>query len=189
MAFSINDIRSNLALGGARPTLFSIMLVAPPGGIGGTESVGIPEAPYLAHAASIPESALGTILVPYFGRKIKLPGDRTYAPWTVSILNDEDFGIRNMIETWMAMINSPEGNLDEYSTSAPSNLKASATVTQYGKTGNVVRVYNFDGLWPSQVAPIEVNWSLTDQIESFNVTFEYDYWDISGGTTGNAGGT
>lgn len=186
MPLSIAEITHALALGGARPTLFSVLLTAPSGGIG-LSAAAIVETPFLIHAATLPESHLGTIQVPYYGRKIKLYGDRTFAPWTVSVLNDEDFLIKNMLETWMDQLNSLEGNLLEFASSSPLLYKSSAQVTQYSKTGLPLRMYTFNGLWPSDIAPIEVNWSSTDQIESFNVTFEYDYWSVSG-ITGDAGG-
>ena len=186
MPLSITEIQAALALGGARPTLFSVMLTTPPGGLG-LSTAAIIEAPFLIHAASLPEDHLGTIQVPYYGRKIKLFGDRTFAPWTVSILNDEDFLIKNMIETWMGQMNSLENNLLSFNSSSPLLYKASAQVTQYSKTGLPLRVYTFNGLWPSEIAPIEVNWSSVDQIESFNVTFEYDFWSVAG-PTGDGGG-
>jgi hypothetical protein len=175
MPLSITEIQAALALGGARPTLFSVTLTAPAGGIG-ISSAAIVETPFLIHAATLPESALGTIQVPYYGRKIKLYGDRTFQPWTVSVLNDEDFLIRNMLEIWSENMNSLQGNLLGFASSAPALYKSSALVTQYSKTGLPIRQYTFNGIWPSIIAPIEVNWSSNDQIESFNCTFEYDFW-------------
>ena len=92
MAFNINEIRSNLALGGARPSLFQIIMNNP------VDAAGDAKLPFMAQAAQIPASTVGTIEVPYFGRKIKIAGDRTFAEWTVTIINDEDFLIRNAME-------------------------------------------------------------------------------------------
>ena len=178
MPLSITEIQAALALGGARPTLFSVTLTPPAGGVG-LSSAAIVETPFLIHAASLPESALGTIRVPYYGRNIKLAGDRTFAPWTVSVLNDEDFLIRNFLEIWSETMNSLQGNLLEFASSSPELYKSSALITQYSKTGLPIRNYTFNGLWPSIIAPIAVDWSTTDQIESFNCTFEYDYWTQS----------
>ena len=83
MAFNINEIRSQLALGGARPALFQVIMNNP------ANSGGDAKIPFMARAAQIPASTVGTIEVGYFGRKIKIAGDRTFAEWTVTITNDE----------------------------------------------------------------------------------------------------
>jgi hypothetical protein len=139
----------------------------------------------MVQAAQIPESTLGTIEIPYFGRKVKIAGDRTFAEWTVTIMNDEDFLIRNSMEQWMASINSHEDNVRQLGTAALSAYKAQAQITQYSKTGVPLRVYNFNGLYPSSIAAIAMDWSTTDDIERFDVTFQYDWWNVSGGITGN----
>jgi len=69
----------------------------------------------------------------YFGRKIKLAGDRTFADWTVTVINDEDFLIRNALEQWSNQINSLQGNLRTFGGASPSFYKANATVTQVFK--------------------------------------------------------
>ena len=173
MAFNINDIKSQLTYGGAKPTLFEVQLLNP------VDSVGDLKVPFMVQAASLPESTLGTIEVPYFGRKIKVPGDRTFNEWTVSVLNDEDFAIRQGLESWMNGINSHVSNRR-----TATNYKSQAQITQYGKDGSVLRVYNFSGLFPVNVAAINMDWNATDTIENFDVTFQYDWWDISGGITG-----
>lgn len=60
-------------------------------------------------------------------------------------------------------------------------------MTQFSKTGTPVRVYNFVGIFPTEVSAIEMDWG-TDAVSEFTVTFTYDYWEVSGGITGNAGG-
>ena len=142
----------------------------------------------MVRTAQIPSSDLGIIEVPYFGRKIKLAGDRTFADWTVTVINDEDFLIRNALEQWSNQINSLQGNLRTFGGAAPSFYKANATVTQFSKTGVPIRTYKFNGIFPQTISTIDVDWNATDSIEEFTVTFQYDYWEVSGGITGNAGG-
>jgi len=181
MAFNVNDIRAQLSAGGARSSLFQVQFTNP------ANAAGDLKVPFLVKAAQIPASTLGTIEVPYFGRKIKIAGDRTFAEWTVNIINDEDFLIRNAMEQWMNEINSLEGNLRGFGGAAPSLYKQQATVTQYSKTGDALRTYNFNGIFPVNVTEIDLNWETTDVIEEFQVTFQYDYWTVDG-ATGNAGG-
>jgi hypothetical protein len=182
MAFSVNEIRSQLSLGGARNTLFQVQIQNPANALADIKS------PFMITAAQIPEATLGTIEVPYFGRKIRLAGDRTFADWTVTVINDEDFLIRNAMEQWSNQIQTLRGNLRTFGSASPSAYKSVATVTQYGKTGTPIRVYNFNGIFPSSISTIDLDWNATDQIETFQVTFQYDWWEIAGGVTGNAGG-
>jgi hypothetical protein len=181
MAFNINEIRSQLTFGGAKASLFQVEITNPINGIAKLK------VPLLVQAAQIPESTLGTIEIPYFGRKVKIAGDRTFASWTVTVMNDEDFLIRNSMEQWMASINSHQGNLRQLGTAATASYKSQAQITQFSKTGAPLRVYNFNGLYPSSIAAIGMDWSTTDSIETFDVTFEYDWWNVSSGITGNGG--
>lgn len=182
MAFNINDIRSQLVGGGARPTLFDVQITNPANGLGDLK------VPFMCKAAALPASNLGTIEVGYFGRKIKMAGDRTFDEWTVTIINDEDFLIRNAMEEWMQAINTHQQNSTGLGTSSPSAYKSQATVQQYGKDGSILRTYNFNGIFPTNVSEIAMDWDTNDAIEEFTVTFQYDWWNVSGGITGNAGG-
>lgn len=182
MAFNINEIRSQLSLGGARNSLFQVTIQNPANGAADIK------VPFLVRAAQIPASTLGLIEVPYFGRKVRLAGDRTFADWTVTVINDEDFLIRNALEQWSNQIQSHQGNLRQFGSASPSAYKAQAQVTQFSKTGQPIRTYTFNGIFPTEIAPIEMDWNATDTLEEFTVTFQYDWWEVTAGTTGNAGG-
>jgi hypothetical protein len=177
MAFNINDMRGQLTGGGARPSLFQVQITNPINGAGDFK------VPFMVKASTLPASTIAPIEVPYFGRKIKVAGARTFETWSVTVINDEDFVIRNSMEQWMNSINSHIGNLRETGSSSPNAYKAQAQVTQFGKTGNIIREYQFNGLFPTSVSTIDVNWE-TDAIEEFTVEFQYDWWSISGGNTG-----
>lgn len=181
MTFSINDVRAQLQYGGARPTQFNVIITNP---VNPTADIKIP---FTVRAAQIPASTLGVIQVPYFGRTLPVPGDRTFQPWTTTVINDEDFLVRNAIEEWSNAINSLEGNIAGLG-SAPANYKSQATVTQYGKDGTELRIYQFNGIWPSEIGQIDLDWEARDQIEIFPVTWQFDSFAIVGGVTGNAGG-
>ena len=177
MAFNINEMRSQLVYGGARQNLFQVRIDNP-----ANTSANF-KVPFMVQAAQIPESQLGVIPVFYFGRQMKLAGDRTFGDWTVTVINDEDFLIRNAMEEWSNRINRLERNVRDI-----NRYKTNANVIQYAKDGSPIREYKFNGIFPSVISPIELDWGTTDQIESFQVTFSYDYWTVSGGTTGDAGG-
>lgn len=183
MAFNINDIRSQLTLGGARNSLFQVQFNNP------VNSGADVKQTFMCRTAQIPDSTLGVIEVPYFGRRMKLAGDRTFGDWTVTVINDEDFLVRNALEEWSNALNSLQGNVRTLGSASPLLYKTTAEVTQFSKTGVPIRVYKFNGMFPSVISPIDLDWGATDQIEEFQVTFQYDWWEVSGGVTGLAGGS
>jgi hypothetical protein len=181
MTFNINEMRAGLALGGARPTLFQVQITNP------INNAADAIAPFLIRATSLPSSTINPIEIPYFGRKIKIAGDRTFDTWPVTIMNDEDFRIRHTMEQWHNQINSLQTNLNLNADSSPLNYKSTALVTQYGKSGDELRRYKFNGIFPTEISTIDLDWDSTDQIETFSVTFAYDWFEIDGGNTGIVG--
>jgi hypothetical protein len=182
MAFAIADIKSQLEFGGARPTQFSVRIFNPVNPIADIKSQ------FMIQAAQLPSSIVGQVEVRYFGRAIKLAGDREFDTWTVQVINDEDFLVKNAMEEWSNAINGHENNLRNFGGPQPSFYKSQAQVMQYSKVGNVIREYEFDGLWPLEIGAIDLSWESTNQIETFPVTFAYDSWRVIGGSTGNGGG-
>ena len=171
MAFNINDFKSRgLTGGGARPSLFQVTLTTP----FAVDSTVTDKFTFTCRAASIPASVVGSIRVPYFGRNINLAGDRVFGEWNVTVMNDEDFSVRNMFENWSNQINQLAGNLKLL----PGNSykTTDAVVSQFSKDGSVIKEYQFVGIFPTSVDAMGVDWSSTDQIQTFGVTFQYDYW-------------
>lgn len=179
MSFKISDITANLLKGGARPSLFEVNIY---GGanVNGELAVGR----FLIKATSMPSSTIGTIQVPYFGRFAKVAGNRVFAPWSVTVINDETFNVRNALENWSNAINEHRGNV-RYgeARSAPISYKAQATVTQYAQDSGMPRVYKFHGLYPTELSELDLSWEAVDQIEEFGCVFEYDYWTVEGPTS------
>jgi hypothetical protein len=186
--FNIANFKSNgLSLGGARPSLFSVELTLPP--IPGLDTSQAQKSEFLIKSAALPASTLGEIDVSYFGRKIKIAGDRTFDDWTVTILNDEDFRLRDTMENWSNYINTHISNRTGGASSSPQVYKTDLTVKQYGKTGpgaddGVIRSYKIVGAFPTQISAITLDWERNNTIEEFDVRFAYDYW-----TPGDVGGS
>ncbi|CAB4141172.1 tail tube protein [uncultured Caudovirales phage] len=192
MTFNINDFKNQLTYGGARPSLFQVQLSLPANlsdpvnnGIGDATGSSNPEVErkvaFLCRATSIPASTVSAIDVPYFGRKTKVAGNRTFAPWSITVMNDEDFLIRKAMEKWLAAINGHASNIKNSGvTSRPADYQATAIVRQFSKGPEelAIRAYKFVNLFPTEVSTIELDWNTTDAIEEFQVTFEYDYWEI-----------
>lgn len=183
MAFNVNDMRASLQYGGARPSLFNVLITNP------VNPIADLKAPFLVRAAQQPAWSVSAIKVPYFGREINVHGTRKFEDWNVTVINDEDYLIRNAMEQWSNAMNSLAGNINTTGSSSPLNYKSQATVTQYSKTGEALRTYQFNGIFPTQISPIENDWSNGDALSEFQVTFAYDYFQVISTRTGNAGGT
>ena len=181
MAFNINELRSQLVFGGAKNSIFQVQIFNP------ATTIADLKTPFMVKASALPASTLGMIEVPYFGRKVKIAGDRTFEDWSVTVINDEDFLVRNAMEQWSASINSHQGNITSFGSASPLQYKSTALITQFSKTGAPLREYTINGLYPTSVAAIEMAWETVDTIEDFQVTFAYDWWSVTGGVTGNAG--
>ena len=175
MAFNVAEFRANMIGDGARPNLFSVSLVFPT--IAANGSVAGQKVTFMAKSAQLPGSTIGTVPVYYFGREMKFAGNRTFADWTLTIINDEDFTIRNSIESWMNAINSNAGNVRNAAALNSTGYNVDAQVTQYGKTGQELKKYKFVGMFPIDLAPIDLDWGSNDSIEEFTTTFAYQYWE------------
>jgi hypothetical protein len=178
MAFNVSEMRSQIVGGGARPTLFEIQITNP------INSIADFKIPFMAKAANLPASTITAIDVPYFGRKIKVAGDRQFSDWEVTVINDEDFAVRNSMEEWMNAINSHVGNLRNGANLSPESYKSQAQVRQFGKTGDMIREYTFNGIFPNNIAEISLDWGSESTIEEFGLTLSFDWWEVTNGTTG-----
>jgi len=160
MAQNINSIKSQFDKM-ARPTLFKVTGLGLDGKL-----------EFMCKSTQIPASTIGIIEVPNKGRKIKIPGDRTYAPWTMQIFNDEDFTIHRQVMAWMDTINTPEGNLGSTSSEA---VKRDGFVQQLNSDGKIVAEYQFVGCWVSELGEITLDQEAVDTLEEFTLTLQYDY--------------
>jgi len=165
----VDDFKSKLRGGGARPNLFKATINFP-GYAGGDVEL----TSFLCKAAQLPASIMGTFDIPFRGRQLKMAGDRTFEPWTVTIINDTDFSIRNAMERWMNGINAHQANTG---LSNPVDYQADLIIEQLDRDGSTVKTYNFRGCFPTNVAAIDVNYETVDQIEEFTVEFQVQYWE------------
>jgi hypothetical protein len=182
MSFNVDQFRTSMQFDGARPNLFEVVLQFP--AFVELRSQGTALSRFFVKTAQLPGSTIGAVTIPYFGREVKVAGNRTFADWSVTIINDEDFTIRNAFERWHRGINGNKTNLREpgaISTSpiAPGTSYAvDAEVYQYSKRGgSPIKKYRFTGLFPNDIAPVELDWGSNDTIEEFSVTLSYQYWE------------
>ena len=131
MAFNIADFQEALAQQGARPNLFEMTLTVP-SGLGA--AVVNPNFTKLCKTAQIPGSTIGVVEVQYFGRPVKMPGNRTFENLTTTIINDEGFELRSSMETWMAFLNSHEANKTEVAGGSTGlNYTGTLSIQQYNR--------------------------------------------------------
>jgi hypothetical protein len=174
MAFSVNEFRSQMVGDGARPNLFEVSMPFPVVSAPGNAQQKLT---FMCKTAQLPGATIGVVPVQYFGRELKFAGNRTFQDWTITIINDEDFIVRNAFERWMNAINSHNLNIRNPVALAPFGYTVDGEVYQYGKTGNTLKKYKFVGLFPSDLAPIDVDWGSNDTIEEFTVTLSYQWWE------------
>lgn len=191
--FNIAEFKAlGLIHGGARPSLFEFMLAEAPiiSGAGTSNFSLLPQGilrqlNFVARAAKIPEGTVASISVPYLSRDIKVAGMMTFPDFEITIMNDEDWAIRDMFEAWQNTINSLESNLRTAAFDL-ENYKANFNVRQFAKEGSIVQSYQMVGAFPKLVSAIQLDWEDREKVEVFNVTFAIDYWlPDPGDTVGN----
>lgn len=176
MSLSIADFRAQLPGQGSRPSLFYVRITNPidPSADNLVE--------FRCKAAELPAERLNVTPVGYKGRKIKVAGESEYGDWQVTIINDEDFAIRDQLEAWKNAINGRVSNvMSDY------GYASVGIVTQQDKQGNDIRSYRFHNIWPSMIESMRRDWDATNQIDQYGVTFTLDYFTVEG-QTGSGGG-
>lgn len=180
--FDIASFKANgLKFGGAHSALFQVVFNQT-GTILDSLSTNLPltgqeKFSFTCRGASLPPSTLGVIETPFFGRRIPLAGDRTFPPWTVTVMNDEDWMVRSLFEAWSNGLNRLQSNIrDPAFINGEVNYKADFSVVQYAKTGGIIAQYQIIGAFPSNIDAIQLDWDNQNQVETFGVTFNYDYW-------------
>lgn len=165
----VDDFKSKLVGGGARPNLFKATVNFPAFAGGEVELTS-----FLIKAATLPASTIGAINVPFRGRQVIIAGDRTFEPWSITVINDNDFKVRNAFERWMNAINQHRNNTG---LTNPADYQADLSVAQLDKAGNEVKVYNFRGTFPTALSAIDLSYETTDAIEEFTVEMQVQYWE------------
>ncbi len=182
MAFNVNQFRTQLQGDGARPNLFEVQLSFPSYVQG--RAVASAKSTFMVKTAALPGSTVGMVTIPYFGREVKVAGNRTFADWSVTVINDEDFFIRNAMESWVRGINENVTNLRAAVARTSQQYGVDAVVYQYNKQGQRIKSYKFVGMFPTDISQIDLDWGSNDTIEEFTVNFAFQYWEsIDRGTT------
>ena len=181
---TIADFKSKLIGGGARPNLFEVELTTLPASVQGWDADTFK---FMCKAANMPAQNIASIDVPFRGRTFKVAGDRTIDPWTITVINDEDFRLRRAFEEWSEQIAKLDNNLG---TTEPGAYMVNAKVYQLGRgstasskdnsgTSNAVLAeYEFVDIFPTNVSQIDLSYDSTDTIEEFTVEFQVQSFNI-----------
>ena len=165
----VDDMKAKLVGGGARPNLFKVTMAFP-----SYVTANVELASYMCKATSMPASQIAAIEVPFRGRQLKVAGDRTFDPWSVTVINDTDFNVRNSFEQWMNGINQHKQNTG---LTQPSSYMADMIVEQLDKDGTTKKTYNIRGVFPTNLGAIELSYETGDTIEEFEVEMQVQYWE------------
>lgn len=192
----ISDFKAALVGGGARPNLFEVAIPSFPTPITSDWQDLNDDLQFLCKAASLPASSMAEIPVPFRGRILKVAGDRTFADWTITVINDENFQLRTAFEKWMNLMSNLA---DATGVTNPASYMVNAYVTQLGRGANahqatqeyakssILRIYKMYSIFPTEVSAIDLSYETTDTVEQFDVTFQVQWFEIAN-TLQSAGG-
>ncbi len=195
---TLTNFKSKLTGGGARPNLFEANIIFPSQALQGGDGVidWVPNAQeefqFLCKATSMPTQTIGSVDVPFRGRILKVAGDRTFEPWSVTVINDENFNVRKSFEQWAQKINNLSTGVGEVD---PSKYMGVGYVHQLSRStsrgvtdiagvdsqvkSKVLHTYKIDEIWPSEIGSIDLSYESSDAIEEFTVTFQVQYTNSS----------
>ena len=183
---SISDFKSALVGGGARPNLFEVELTTLPEGVTGWDAETFR---FMCKATALPAQNIAAIDIPFRGRIFKVAGDRTIDNWSVTVINDEDFLLRNAFENWTQQIADLSTNIGA---TDPSSYMTDAKVFQLGRGSTkssqnssgernvVLKEYEFVDVFPINVSAIDLSYDTGDTIEEFTVEFAVQSLNLAG---------
>ena len=181
---TIDDFKANVASDFARPNLFQVDLAFPSGIINNASLINLGK--FTVRAANLPSSQIGVIEVPFRGRVLKIAGDRTFEPWTITIQNDSGFALRNAFELWTSSIQAYNENFtaaaglgdadDSSGYFADMSVHQLARDVKDGEKPKILKSYRFYNVFPSNIAAIDLDFGNNDAIEEFTVELQTQYW-------------
>jgi hypothetical protein len=137
----------------------------------------------LCKSAQLPASTVENVGVQYRGRQVNFAGERVFSPWTVTVYTDTNFILRDNMEVWQNGIQNYGATTGR---TMPSEYQVQMEVHQLDRSGAPVKTYTFIDAYPIEIGAIQVDYDAANTIETFDVTFQYNYWE-SNTTTGGLG--
>jgi hypothetical protein len=172
--------------GFAKPSLYRV--TPPAGGFVGVDQI-------LIKSASLPAATLGTIELPYRGRKVKIPSNRTYEPWQITVTYavptnaDSSTDIRANFQKWIDTLQSPKAD-----GILPGGGTPGDDLTAWGEVWEVALLdptdntkdiadskFTLYGCYPSELGTVSLDTETTDSLAEFSVTIYYSYHTVGTG--------
>jgi hypothetical protein len=172
--FNVERFKSELTNGGARPNQFAVQLTFPNYVTGRASAV--TKSPFLVSVAELPGQTIGVAPVYYRGRLIKMAGDREFAPFQCTVLNDSGFTIRSAIEQWM---NGMENLGNKTGALQPAQYQTDMFISQLDRNGAVLKQYKLIGAFPVELGAVGLDFGSNDQLSTFSVSFQYQTFEFS----------
>ena len=174
---TLSKFKTALTHSGARPSLFDIFFTLP-SGLGPADDA----MQSFCNVTAIPPLTVTPIERQYFGRTVKIPGDMVFGDLSTTIMNTEKYSVRNVIEQWMDSINTHVGNISH---SDNTSWQGTVSLTQYSKEGDALMVYTFEDCWPQTISEIALSYDTASDIETFDITWAYNYYTTAPGDSAN----
>ena len=172
--FNVERFKSELTNGGARPNQFAVQLTFPNYVTG--RATAVTKSPFLVSVAELPGQTIGVAPVYYRGRLIKMAGDREFAPFQCTILNDSGFTIRSALEQWM---NGMENLGNKTGALQPAKYQTDMFISQLDRNGAVLKQYKLIGAFPVELGAVGLDFGSNDQLSTFSVSFQYQTFEFS----------
>ena len=190
---TIDDFKASVVNDFARPNLFQVDLNFP-------ATLGISSdlstfGNFTVRAANLPASQIGVVEVPFRGRVLKIAGDRTFGPWTITVMNDSKFSMRNAFELWANSIQAANENFTAAGTLGDATdstgyfadmlvHQLSRDIKSDSENPKILKSYKFYNVFPSNVSAIDLDFGNNDAIEEFTVELQVQYWSPVGSVAG-----
>lgn len=172
--FNVERFKAELSNGGARPNQFAVQMTFPNYVAG--RAAAVRKGPFLVTTAELPGQTIGVAPVYYRGRLVKLAGDREFAPFNCTVLNDSDFTIRTALEQWMNGIDDLQNKTGRLT---PSQYQTDMFISQLDRNGAVLKQYRLQGAFPIEVGAVGLDFGTNDQLSTFPVSFQYQTFTFS----------
>ena len=173
--FRVDDFKSKLVGGGARPNLFRATINFPSYAGGNSELTS-----FMCKAAQLPSSVIAQIDVPFRGRQLKIAGDRTFENWNVTVIQESTMEVRNSFERWLNGINE---HVNGTGLVNPVDYQADMLVEQLDRNNQVIKSVNIRGAFPVNLGAIELSYETTDALAEYTNEWAYQYWESAGVTS------
>lgn len=180
--FNVERFKSALTNGGLRPNQFAVQLSFPT--YVASAATAVARAPFLVNIAEMPGSTVNPATVLYRGREVLFAGDRIFAPWTITVLNDAQMSVRNAIEQWMIGMEDLQTKTGRLN---PAEYQRNLDIFQLDRNGNILKSYVLRDAFPIDLAPVALDFGANDQISTFTCTWRYQSFATSSAQGGNIG--